>query len=400
MSKTFEAYSTTDLDQEVANLTSEITKVKLHHFQGSSINALSKCRQVEQIEIYAQNPHEPINPDFTIDISVIGELPNLKSFTLTRCPKLDIAPLLKTTQLTHLYLSGSHLDAIDFLRDYTNLKSLGISGSTIERIDVIANFPDLDYLHLSENNIVSIAPLKKLSKLTRLYLADNKIADFSPIYELKSIISLDLKGNVSSAYHEIPYIDQLEQKDFTLRNYSEEQLTHWEQVFNNWAEEGKFLDAVHTVVSRLMEIHENEEEYKLVFEAAQSDDEPLYLILAKNTANDPKVFHEQVPAGTATVSKISTKISIFPEDYPSVLECDLSTIKEKEGRLFFATIGDHEDDLVWNTNKRHGNVNYAIERWDGSKGIPVEATSLGQVIIGVLALNLTSESYYFEGLLA
>lgn len=387
------------LKEELLSLSLDTTHVHLDEFIEPNINFLKNCVEIEEIKIYAQyqNYGKPYLDNFTIDISVITNFPKLKSLTITRCPVLDTTPLEKTTQLEDIFFAGVKIDNLNFLSEYNNLKSLMLYDSRVNNIDALANSKKLQYLTASESKITSIEPLRHLTELISLSLSDNNISDFTPIYGLTKMKDLELKGNISTLYHEIPYVAQLESKDFTVRNFTDKQLDYWKQIFKSWAVEGKFLDAVELITKKLVEITEKENEFIFAFEADDKDDELLNVSFSKNTIDNPKEIHQMIPDSVNLVSKITTEIFIYFQDYPDALKIDLKDIKENNKLLTFASIGTHGHDISWDTTTLKGNDDFAIVRQGQLEMEAVEANTLGQVIIAVLLMNV-SNAVNIEGL--
>ena len=388
------------LVEDLLSLTLDVTHVSLDEFFEPNIDFLKDCVDIEEIKIYAQSKshHKPYHDDFTLDISVISNFPKLKSLTITRCPVLDTTPLEQTTQLEEIFFAGVNIENLDFLNGYSDLVYLSIYNSHVNNIDVLAKCKNLESITVADSKITSIESLSNLTELRILDLSKNQISDFSPIYGLTKMERLDIKGNISTLYHEIPYVAQLESKDFVIRNFTDEQLDHWKQIFRGWAVEGKLLDAVDIIAKRLVEITEKENEFIFAFESDDMDDQLLNVSFSKETLDNPKEINEKIPDSASQVSKITTEIFIYFDDYPEALKFDLKEVKAKDNLLTFASIGTHGHKVSWDTNSPVGDNDFSIVRKGQMNMEAVEANTLGQVIIGVLFMNISSDAYV-EGLL-
>lgn len=140
------------------------------------------------------------NPE--IDLSLLADLPNLTSVSITGCAGVDLSVLADLTDLESLAVSGCELDSFDvelpagltklllsnnklttFPDNLTHmapgLEVLSFEGNKLTVIpDAIAEFQDLHHLYMHKNEISEISPaIANLGKLKTLDLSDNKLTE-------------------------------------------------------------------------------------------------------------------------------------------------------------------------------------------------------------------------------
>ena len=99
------------------------------------------------------------------DLSIVANMPNLKSLTVFGGKKLlDVSPL----------------------KGETNLESLTLRGNLISDITPLSGLTKLRFLDLQDNSITDVTPLTGLTSLNRLFLMNNPIKDYSPVREIRS----------------------------------------------------------------------------------------------------------------------------------------------------------------------------------------------------------------------
>lgn len=108
----------------------------------------------------------------------------------------DISVLGNLINLRYLDLSANQISNIEILKKLVNLNELYLNSNKISDINILQELPGLNILELIDNQIKDIAVLENLSNLTRLYLSDNNlIDDFSIIEKLTNLRSLSLGQN-------------------------------------------------------------------------------------------------------------------------------------------------------------------------------------------------------------
>jgi internalin A len=118
------------------------------------------------------------------NLSVVGELKELKRLFLTAVPVKDITPLYKIEGLADLYLYGTHVENLDGISQLKALRSLDISQTHVSDITPIASLQNLAWLHFSQTNVDCIDSLATLLKLGTLNLSETRVKDLKPIRSL------------------------------------------------------------------------------------------------------------------------------------------------------------------------------------------------------------------------
>ena len=122
-----------------------------------------------------------IHSEGLLDISLIGNLPNLEELELPHNQIKELGPL----------------------RNLKSLEYLNLAGNRITDLDPIMNLPKLKILHLGGNSLSGIGSLKNLKNVKELDLGDNQIENLMALVELPNLEVVNLTGN------QIQSIDQL-----------------------------------------------------------------------------------------------------------------------------------------------------------------------------------------------
>ncbi len=121
----------------------------------------------------------------------------LKDFNFCECEDdtiVNIKPLARLVNLTHLYLDYLQIMDITGLSNLKKLTKLTLSDSFFDDITPLANLKKLTSLNLFFNKISNIRPLSSLSNLIELNLGDNHISDIKPLHKLKKLQKLNLSN--------------------------------------------------------------------------------------------------------------------------------------------------------------------------------------------------------------
>lgn len=99
------------------------------------------------------------------DLSIVANMPNLKSLTVFGGEKLsDVTPLAKLT----------------------NLQALTLRSNLITDISPLSGLTNLIYLDLQANQITDVSALTGMTQLHRLFLSNNPITDYSPLRQIRA----------------------------------------------------------------------------------------------------------------------------------------------------------------------------------------------------------------------
>ena len=131
-----------------------------------------------------------------IDLTVLSQLPTLRSLTLTSSSISSAAmeAIGSLTSLRALDLTGCGLSSVAALSGLTKLETLILAGNSIGNIAPLSAMAQLQTLDLSGNAVQSLAVLVDLPELTDLRLTRNPISDLSPAAACKKLTYLDVTG--------------------------------------------------------------------------------------------------------------------------------------------------------------------------------------------------------------
>ena len=200
------------------------------------ISDLSPLRQLHQLQsLFVGGADHGIS-----DVSLLGELTNLRSLQAVNLGIVDLSLLSGLTQLTWLSIPNNPVADLSPLRDMTRLWSLDVSGTAVsdlsplsqfdlrsldvgrtsvtlddvlglprsrqlrtlgivalglEDISALSEFVALESLNLMDNRVQDLSPLSGLAHLRWLHLANNNVSDIGGISGLSALSTLDLRGN-------------------------------------------------------------------------------------------------------------------------------------------------------------------------------------------------------------
>lgn len=129
-------------------------------------------------------------PDFYLE-----KLFNITELWLMANQIQDISVLGDLTQLKKLWFDVNKIQDISALRNLIQLKTLSIGSNHIQDVSALGNLVQLTEIWLWANEIQDISALGNLTQLTELWLYNNQIQDFSPLAKLENLQSLSLFGN-------------------------------------------------------------------------------------------------------------------------------------------------------------------------------------------------------------
>ena len=159
------------------------------------------------------------------DVSVLGELTNLKSLNLNYSTINDSSGLSELTNLERLSWKNSNVSDITIFSDLTSLTDLELSNNEISNISALSNLTNLNRLILGYNNISDISALSSLVNLEYLNLEHNEISEISALSGMTRLWHLDLHhNNITdfSALSELDIqelrVDKLVSEDEIIRN--------------------------------------------------------------------------------------------------------------------------------------------------------------------------------------
>ena len=153
-----------------------------------------------------------------VDLSLLSGLAQLRSLSIPNNPVADLSPLRDMTRLWSLDVSGTAVSDLSPLSDLQlgslfinrtslslddvlglprsrQLRTLGIAALGLEDISALSELVALESLNLMDNRVQDLSPLSGLAHLRWLQLANNNVSDISGISGLSALSTLDLRGN-------------------------------------------------------------------------------------------------------------------------------------------------------------------------------------------------------------
>jgi len=168
------------------------------------VNSLKDLKYLTNLE-YLSSPQLELK-----DITVLGNLKNLRVLYLQRNQISDISPLKKLTNLEVLSLNGNQVVTISALSSLKKLQKLYLRENKIVSITPLAKLTKLNTLELGMNSITKIDSLKNLKKLRILALDNNKISDVQALKNMSVLENLYLQRNVISSISPLSNMKSLE----------------------------------------------------------------------------------------------------------------------------------------------------------------------------------------------
>jgi len=129
------------------------------------------------------------------ELTAIGNLPKLKTLTLTNCGLSSITPLENAAQLEYLDLSSNAIRNLEPLQHLANLKELYLQHNAVESLGALSLLKTLTRLDVSYNALSSLEGVFSLTALTYLNAEHNEISQISQIGTLSALQELNLRAN-------------------------------------------------------------------------------------------------------------------------------------------------------------------------------------------------------------
>ena len=127
------------------------------------------------------------------ELSVLANLPSLKTLKLSGCSLSTIAALEGAKNLSVLDLSNNTLRNLDVLSNMTSLTELNLKHNAVTSLNALGGLSNLEKLDLSFNAIEDLKPLGSCIKLNWLDAGNNKLTKIRGVegLALLSYLSLD-----------------------------------------------------------------------------------------------------------------------------------------------------------------------------------------------------------------
>lgn len=200
--------------------------------RSSELDMLKECRHVEVLNLgysytnFKNGFHQKSNNNFKVNVfnkipSILNELPNIKSLSITKNRISKIENLGNLINLIFLDLSTNKISKIENLENLENLTELILSYNRISKIENLEKLYRLESMELSNNQFSSILSNDFSNGLKRLDLSGNQINYIEKIYTLNGLKVLKLeKTDIDTI---LPYTNLNSKcKIFLLENEIEE----------------------------------------------------------------------------------------------------------------------------------------------------------------------------------
>lgn len=189
------------VDAEKTLFTNDLWNI--HSFQvpeaAEDYSDLANLVFLENLTIHAGRPQQ---------ISHLSGLSNLTTLSITdtavQADEVEIIGNLP--KLRTLTLSGCGISDVSGLQNAKNLVYANLNGNSIQEIDAFSGATAIEELYLSNNSITDLAPLTSVGSLKKLDVSHNTLTSLSPVSGLSSLTYLDASYN---SLTDLPQLDKL-----------------------------------------------------------------------------------------------------------------------------------------------------------------------------------------------
>ena len=129
------------------------------------------------------------------DLSVLGNLPDLKVLKLTNCGLSTVAGLENAKSLTQLHLSNNTIRNITPLSTITTLTELYLQHNAVIDLSALKDLHELQTLNVSYNAVATLGGAASLQKLTWLNLEHNQLTNLTGLDQLSNVSYLNVSAN-------------------------------------------------------------------------------------------------------------------------------------------------------------------------------------------------------------
>ena len=182
-----------DLPDTVASLEdlsyfSGLRSLSLHHGTGLDLSVLSQLPTLRSLDLSGCTLS-------TEAMNTIVTLPELTSLNLSGCAVAEIDALISLQKLETLDLSNNTISDLTALSALLALKELDLTNNPITSLSNLKNCTELETLRAGQCAITRIAGLADHTKLKTLVLSGNQITDISALAGCTALETLDLSSN-------------------------------------------------------------------------------------------------------------------------------------------------------------------------------------------------------------
>ncbi|MBT3470829.1 MAG: hypothetical protein HN467_16060 [Opitutae bacterium] len=159
------------------------------------------------------------------DLSLLHEVPKLKSLNLNWNRLSDLTPLAKMTHLTVLELGHNALTDLSPLAGIESLRSLSLFSNPVSDLKPLAGLVNLSTLNLMQTEVSDLGPLSGLKNLKELNLTKTRVKDVSPLAKLTGLRKLYLIDCTVPEDHQAILRKALPECDISFREKTMEEMT-------------------------------------------------------------------------------------------------------------------------------------------------------------------------------
>ena len=159
------------------------------------------------------------------DLSLLHEVPKLKSLNLNWNRLSDLTPLAKMTNLTILELGHNALTDLSPLAGIDSLRSLSLFSNPVSDLKPLAGLVNLSKLNLMQTEVSDLGPLSGLKNLKELNLTKTRVKDVSPLAKLTGLRKLYLIDCPVPEDHQAILRKALPECDISFREKTMEEMT-------------------------------------------------------------------------------------------------------------------------------------------------------------------------------
>ena len=168
----------------------DLRSLTLASCQISSISALANAKKLTYLDLH----NNPIR-----DISVISGMPQLQTLYLQQNALVDLTALDNLSQLHTLDVSSNSISTLAPLADLYALRQLNVSGNDLMTLEGLEKLTGLTHLQASNNNLTDLHPLAALLELQVLNVSNNTLLNIDPVGAMLQLQELDFSYNEVSA---------------------------------------------------------------------------------------------------------------------------------------------------------------------------------------------------------
>ena len=188
--------------QQAEKLLSEVSNETQMKYQKTTSNYISVdgINYSKSIEKWGRDHAEYINyiPEVPLPLLEISQFTNLKELALflKDDKSFDLSVIENLPELRSLYISSDNLIDVSSFTDLKNLKSLYLASKELE-LSSLNKLQSLETLTIYCSNDTDISKISGLANLKKLVLIGDTVSDLSAINDLPSLVSISITNGSS-----------------------------------------------------------------------------------------------------------------------------------------------------------------------------------------------------------